>query len=310
MTAVKKISQNQFPFKSICNIYTVRNLARILGESEKELIKLSTVADNFYRPFQQKQKNKIRDIDNPIREIKHIQGKINNRLLVKYPLPKEIFGGRKKFSIKDCAIVHVNQPVIVKLDLADCYPNVSDQQIGLMFRKEFKYSKKVALILTKLCSYQKHLPQGGRHSNSLLNILVAPLSLELAQYCKKSDFKLSFWVDDIAISGKNVEKHIQTFIYIINKHGFKINPSKIKVLRNNKPQEFVGCGVNKKISVPKKRRLKYKTEIWKNILNETKDGGIKGKIAHIDFINRNQAKELKKLSKKLKQFSLPGSKSK
>lgn len=308
MTAVKKIKQSQFPFKSICNIYTIRNLARILGESEKELIKLAAVADNFYRPFQQKQKNKIRDIDNPIKEIKHVQGKINKRLLVKYPLPKEIFGGRKKFSIKDCAIIHVNQPVIVKLDLADCYPNVSDEQIELMFKKEFKYSKKVALTLTKLCSYQKHLPQGGRHSNSLLNILTTPLSLDLAHYCKKFNFKLSFWVDDIAISGKDVEKYIPTFIYMINKHGFKINPSKIKVLRNNKPQEVVGCGVNKKISVPKAKRLTYKTEVWNSILSESKDGGIEGKIAHIDFLNSNQAKEFERLNKKLEQFTAPGSK--
>lgn len=280
----------------------------MLGEQEKELIKLTIVADNFYRPFQKKQRNKIRDIDNPIREIKHIQGKINKRLLIKYPLPKEIFGGRKKFSIKDCAVVHVNQPVIVKLDLADCYPNVSSQQIELMFRKEFRYSKKVASLLAKLCSYQKHLPQGGRHSNSLLNILVAPLCFELSQYCKKFDFKLSFWVDDIAISGKDVEKYIPAFIYLINKHGFKINPSKIEVLRNNKPQEVVGCGVNKKISVPKAKRLKYKTEIWENILNEKKDGGIEGKIAHIDFLNRNQAKELKRLNKKLEQFLVLGNK--
>lgn len=298
MKPTKKVNQNRFSFADISKIYTVRNLARIIGEPEKELIKLAAIAENFYQPFDQKQKNKIRHIDNPVKELKHVQERINERLLKKYPLPIEIYGGRKNFCIKDCAAVHLNQPVIIKLDLADCYPNISGAQIYSVFRKKLCYSEKVSKLLTKLCTYKNHLPQGGKHSNALLNILISPLCVELSRYCQKAGFQISFWVDDIAISGKQVEKYIPVFLWLINKHGFKINTKKIKILRANRPQEIVGCLVNKVIGIPKEKRLKYKTEILESINNKSKTGSVDGMLAHADFLNPKQAEELKKLVKK------------
>ena len=95
MSQDKKINQDKFTFNDIANIYRVRNLARILGIKTKQLILISQNTLSYYRPFDKKQKNKIRKIDNPTGELKHIQGKINKRLLLKYPLPKEIFTNEK-----------------------------------------------------------------------------------------------------------------------------------------------------------------------------------------------------------------------
>jgi transcriptional regulator with XRE-family HTH domain len=262
------IDQSQFTFRDITNIYTVRNLARILGEKETELVEIATNANQFYRPFSMKETDKIRAIDNPTKELKHIQNKIYDRILKKASLPKEIYGGVEGRSIIDCAKVHLNKPAIVKLDIENCFPNTSSSQIQQTFIREFRYSKKVAVTLTKLTTFNGHV---------------------------------SIWVDDITISGKDPEIHLPHFLYLIKKYHYTVNTKKMKVLRNKKPQSVVGVGVNKKVGVPRKKLSSYKDELWEAIIHQNKTKDFDGKISHVKHLRRNQAKELIKLKNKIQK---------
>lgn len=277
-------------------VYTSKELSILLGIPHEVLINLSENCQKKYKPFKKKKQNgEYRTIDNPIAELKTPQKRIKDRILEKVPLSPEILGGVKGRSIKDYAAIHLNQKQVVCLDIKNCFPSVSNKMVFEVFRNQLKFSKDVSSILTKLTTYRYHLPQGAPSSTSLLNIIINPMALEITDICKKSKLNVSFWVDDITISGVNAREIIQEIVPIIHKYGFSIKANKTSITYDHQKQSALGIGINKKLKINSKKYDKYISDLFDPNLNVE---SIRGKIEHLKFINQNQAQRFIRFAKK------------
>jgi len=56
-------------------------------------------------------------------------------------------------------------------------------------------------LITELCTYNYQIPQGFPTSPTIAETVLTPLARRIWGICKRYDFKLSIYIDDIIISG-------------------------------------------------------------------------------------------------------------
>lgn len=297
---MKKRLNSKYTFNDIRGTQSLKKLAWILGESEDYLIELSVQKDNYYKPYVDKKGKKPRKIDQPTGELIVLQTKIRDRILDLVPLSDVVFGAVPGKNTQMSASIHTNKDVVVKLDLKDCFHSSKARKVRQLFRKRFGFSDKVAHILTELCTYEGHVPVGSTLSSTLVNLILNPLWKKVDSYLKSHGLSMSTWVDDLAFSGKNAEKHMTVIKRMINSYGYKISWEKMEIQRSGGLQEVNGGCVNtKKVTVPKKKRIETAKVIKEN---PNSDSAI-GKLTYVNTLSSTQGKQLKKLRKKLQKNS-------
>ncbi len=262
---------------------------------------MSKIAGGKYDPFDMKKygSTKWRHIDNPFWELKKIQKKINKKILrdVMIQLPANIIGGVKGKSIKDNAARHINQEMMLTVDIKNCFPRTRHKAIYKIWKKFFRFDENSARILTQLTTLKTHLPQGSPTSLSLSNLALIPLFEEVNQYMNKHHLNFTMFVDDITISGgkKFVFKAISPLIRSIQKFGYAVRSQKINKMPASCPQITTGIQTNKKISVNKHSI----NEIRKQIINLAKKekpyfsrGTIMSRIGYIRSISPEKGEKL------------------
>jgi RNA-directed DNA polymerase len=136
------------PIKPI--VGSLRDLEFRLGVKREALRELLSSRSDLYRPFDLKKKRhpypgrkrraaegiKFRRIDNPIRQLKEIQKRILDRVLVDFPLPDYMFGAVAGKTLTAHAARHVaNQSsTLVKMDISSYYPNVTCAHVYTVWR--------------------------------------------------------------------------------------------------------------------------------------------------------------------------------
>lgn len=275
-----------------------------LSESRDVLNEVSRHTKHFYRPFKLKVKKKTRTIDNPIGTLRTIQQKIHQRMLKKVPLPKFMFGSVSKKDIVKNAKIHANQRMIVVVDLKNCFPNTTTDRIYQVYKIKLGFSPKIAALLTRLTTFKGHVPQGASTSSTLVNIVLLPLYTSIKRYCDLHKLKMSFWVDDIAFSGRDADKHLGRIIQFIQRNGYAVKKGKIKIMNRNFAQTVTGINVQQTTTVPKEKISRYE----KDILNFFKERAeekvelspsIQGKLAHVAYVNTKQGEALLAKAKRL-----------
>lgn len=146
--------------KNLFNVVSLRKLESILGIKRGLLRDVDKNADSYYRPFLNRKGGKLRKIDNPIGDLKFIQDRIYSRILKPINLPSTMLGGIPGNSIKDMAKLHVKKKNVISLDLKDCFPRTKDKRVYALFKK-IGYSHKLAALLTRLTTYNTHIPPGS-----------------------------------------------------------------------------------------------------------------------------------------------------
>ena len=276
-------------------INTVRHLAHLLEEKPDVLEDLASNFNRYYRPGKKVIKEKKRLIEKTLSDLKRLQKNIKNKLLELYSLPKTIFGGVKERGLLDNAKLHTNKPIVVTIDIKNCFPSTSHKQVFSIFREYYKCSTEVSSLLTRLTTYRGHVPQGVPTSTYLVHMALLSLHDELKIYCEKNGLALSFWVDDITFSGESADKHVGSVIKTVMKYGYSVRRKKIKVMRSNHPQIVAGILVNKKPNLPKEKRKAYaKTAQMSRSQTELKKTS-DGQIAHAGYINKKLGDNLKSL---------------
>lgn len=275
-------------YNDIVPLYSKRKLSSILHLKYNYLVDVAERINKQYAPFQIEKKGKIRDIDNPLDELKSIQSKVHKNLLASYNFPANIVGGIKGKSIKSNARTHINKPVVVTIDVRDCFPNTSDFAVFNIFKKYFNCSDDIAALLTRLTTFRRHLPQGAPSSTILLNFIILDVMKDVEKVCKDLNLDVSVYVDDITISGEESVEIIDLIIKKLQKRGYAVRSKKVKVMRSNKPQIVTGLVVNKKISLPKEKLSLYRKKLYETESQKVVEG-IRG---YAKFINKNQLKKL------------------
>ena len=89
------------------------------------------------------------------------------------------------------------------------------------------FSHDVSSLLTKLTTYNGHLPQGAPTSTTIANLIFVPTGLELQSIAEREGLRFTTFVDDVTMSSQSDFKHIiPEIVETIISHGFKISQGK------------------------------------------------------------------------------------
>lgn len=266
----------QAPLKSL------RDLEFRLGIDRETLRTLAKNWREHYRPFEQVKEpkphirvpkaSKLRNIDNPSKELKKVQTAILVRLLQPVKLPHFLFGAVRKRSVRTHAEEHVGAKTVVKMDVKSYYPNVTNDHIFHVWRNVLLCSPRLARLLTQLTTFERHLPQGAPTSPALANLLLASIYGPVLEACAEQDVVVTAWVDDLIFSGERARTVMELVRQTLANQGFALSSKKRQILGARSVKVITGV----RIGGERVRSCKVKlSDVRAGIHNLTK-----GRITH------------------------------
>lgn len=278
-------------------ILGIRRLETLLGRSRIDLQRIAESAPRFYQPFTiEKPGGKSRIIDRPVGELKAVQALIQNRLLNRLELPNTMYGGIKGRSPKRNAQEHLKAPVVVTVDLRECFPRTPNSKVFGVFKGLLGCSTDVASLLTKLTTVNGHIPQGAPTSTTLCNLALLPLNQELEDVAGRLSLKFTQYIDDIAISGVNARHAVEPAVKAAMRSGYPIRCKKKRIMPSGQRQTVTGVNVNRKPTLPNDRfetiRLELVNAAKLDVVPDRVLKRLHGLVAHVNYINPKQGQAL------------------
>jgi RNA-directed DNA polymerase len=231
------------------NLISLSDLEFRLGEDRSYLRTLAANISAHYSPFQRCKdakpyqrviSTKLRSIDNPSDELKRIQRKIARKLLGHLDVPDFLYGAVKGRTIHDNAAAHHGAKLIVKMDIKSYYPSVTNDHIYRVWRFELGCSREVSNLLTRLTTYERHLPQGAPTSSVLANIYLASVIQPILRQCAQLDVKPGAFVDDLIFSGSNARSLMEPTRKLLGRSGFSFSAKKREILTSRDEKLVTG----------------------------------------------------------------------
>jgi RNA-directed DNA polymerase len=287
------------PFRDRRSYYSVRVLECCLDISRGELFAAAASAGASYSPFKQVKKlkpfpkfvpvfRKARDIDNPVACLKSIQTRIYHRMLKPLVLPTYLCGGAKGRTIAESVAMHLGEKTLVTADIKSFFPLISNIQVFRVWRDLLKFSPKISGILTRLTTFQRHLPQGAPTSTLLANLVLHNIDEPIREACRKLAINYSTWIDDLAFSGENPQQIIPAVTNALSSAGLGISHKKLHIMGPGDRKILLGIVLNR---LPNVRREylsdvrsgihKVRTNCVPNADLQAYVASLEGKIRHI-----------------------------
>lgn len=274
--------------KNLPVLHNASDLAGAIGINLPELRflcferKVSKV--HHYRHFSiAKKTGGLRQISAPMPRLKRCQYWILDKLLQHQPCHPAAHGFIAQHSILSNARPHINQAVVINLDLKDFFPSVGWHQVRRVFH-ELGYSPQVssllALLSTELpvqkmrvdgsdyyvATAERHLPQGAPSSPMITNLLCQTLDKRLQAAADKLGFVYTRYADDLSFSCAQeaqgaVGKLLWRVRKIIADEGYTLHPDKLRIMRRHQKQEVTGIVVNQKANLDSKLLHKFRATL-------------------------------------------------
>ncbi len=242
---------------------TVQDLTTLFQLSEVILYKLTNAPHHYYRTFTiPKKSGGTRLIEAPTPLLKRIQLQILEQFLDPYPVSRFAKAYKKGNSLKDMARFHVNQHLVLRIDLEDFFGNLKEASVFRFFRQQ-GYSEAVTVILTKLTTLRGSLPQGAPTSPGLSNLLMQKADEKIGRYCIENKIRYTRYADDLVFSGdfsiKRLLAKVHTALATLQ---LRTHSDKTRVMRRHTRQVVTGLVVNDKLSVCRNYRRKLRQELY------------------------------------------------
>lgn len=287
-----------------------------IKEYMKRLYAISNqVEDNYFLYKIPKKNGETRTIYAPNYTLKYIQKQILEKLLKERYISKYAKAYYSGASLKNNALEHVNKPLILKLDIENFFENITFYHV---YENIFYiFPENIRVLLTNLCLYKNHLPQGAPTSPYIANIIMRGFDEEIGKWCLKKNISYTRYSDDLTFSGNfepaEVIRKVKEELF---KNHFKINKKKIHVIKNHAQQRVTGVVVNEKAQVSKSYRKEIRKEMYyikkygiKSHLEKTHSNKIPkdylkslaGRINYVLMINNDDV-EFLKYKQELKKF--------
>lgn len=296
---------------SALNICEMSHLFSLLGTNKKELDHIIAHPERYYWQETRNIKGKMRPIAAPQGRLLEILKRLNG-LLQRIDLPENIHGGICGHSHITNAALHAKKPMVVNNDLKDFFPSVNHRKVYNIFFRRLGCKPDIARYLTRLTTLNGSLPQGSPTSTILSALVIEPIVKRVDILAKKHGATYTQYVDDMAISGSAHIKQLNPLLgKIIKQQGFRLNPSKTKVLDDKKEQVVTGVRVNQGTDIPSDKIKEIRDLIQElNVRHQTKGEitkgeilRVKGKIRYATNLNRGAGHFLqKRFDKILKGF--------
>jgi hypothetical protein len=285
--------------KPYLEIRKLEHLSFRLGISLDELTEVADSVNRHYLFRKRRKKNgDFRTISAPKPRLKNIQGRIHG-LLREVILDDAAHCGIKGRSNLSNARQHVNKEILLSLDFRKFFPSISHHRVYNMFLM-LKCSPEVARLLTRISTVNGEVPQGGRMSTDIANLICRTIDKRISGLASKYNISYTRYCDDLSFSGQAIpESFIRKVKEIISKSGFKLNEEKETLSKKNSPQIVTGLSVNRsrpKIPKPILRKLRAELYIFNKYesckLSETslekRQRQIQGKIAYRNYIEKKE----------------------
>jgi len=179
------------------------DLARVLGLSPKKLRELIVKRRALYNFRTEEINGKTRSLAVPLDEMRDAHERIKE--LLNRIVPRDyLFSPRKGRSTFDNAKLHENSTNIEKVDVKQFYPSTTDEHVFQFFYHRMKMAPDVAGRVTKLCTINSRVAFGSPVSPILCALVHDDIFAPVAEAVNAGGNAMSVWVDDVAISGRNV----------------------------------------------------------------------------------------------------------
>lgn len=224
------------------NLYSMARVEALLATSRTQLRFVAGRSGTFYHPFEKQErdrpfqkkfkssKKRPRIIDNPDKELKVLQTKINEQLLKSVAFPHYLCGGIPGKSVLDNVLMHLGARVLVTVDIKSFFRRITNRQVYQVWRNVLNCSPKLAALLTQLTTFERHLPQGAPTSSLLANLVLSSIDRPIREECARRGVSYSTWVDDLAFSGEEARAVIFGVVSSLRQGGFSISHKKLHVM--------------------------------------------------------------------------------
>lgn len=219
-------------------IRTVNHLCCVLGVKEGMIRTILSNIDSYYREKKiEKKKNgrlklnkegtpRYRIINPSLNQLYTIQERINRFLTDQIQPSDYAYGATKGRDNVKNAKIHLGKKYIFQTDMQDFFPFITHKMVYAMFVRH-GFSCDISSILTKLTTFEGHLPQGASTSATIANLVFAETGDKITDICKKSGLYFTTFVDDVTISAPfDFKDKTPNILEMIKAGGFKISHPK------------------------------------------------------------------------------------
>jgi len=262
--------------------------------------------DDLYQTYKlPKKSGGNRIITVPNNYLKSIQKSIYESILKTIPLHKAAKGFRQGYSIVDNAKIHVGKNIVVNVDIANFFPNTSNDLVwkALYTHLKSRFSKNCIRLISELCCYKGGLPIGAPTSPVISNLVLKPSDVAFSKISKKFNIEYSRYADDLTFSGDENSIKILPFVQdVLGQKGFQLDSKKTNIFRKGRRQCVTGLVVNEQISVARPIRKRIRASVHnacqqKPIFWHDKPMNINelmGRIAFLNLVHPQEAAIYKK----------------
>jgi RNA-directed DNA polymerase len=252
----------------------------------------------------------------PKRRLKAIQRSLHELLVSKLPVSPYAHGFRAGRSVATNAAPHVGKPIVIKLDIADCFPTIHFGRVrGLLIGCGYSYpvAQTLAVLMTEpprqpveIDGTLYHVPvgprvcvQGAPTSPGLCNAILRRLDYRLAGLARKYGFEFTRYADDLTFSGHDpaaIKPLVTLAARIAREEGLPLNRQKTRVLRAGQHQTVTGVTVNQVAGLSRQERRRIRAALHQERIAKEADPAasrrLQGKLAYLRMLNPEQARRL------------------
>lgn len=233
---------------------------------EKQIACLYAVSNHieahYYPVIIPKKDGTLRHLSVPDPLLNTIQKNILHHIIEQMPVSKAATAYQKGSDILTNAAPHKAAKQLLQLDLKDYYNNILFPMVIQRVFKPTLFPPSVSILLTQLCCYKEHLPQGAPTSPAISNLILKPFDNHLTHWCQERGIIYTRYCDDLTFSGDfkvpPLKSKVTNYIKAI---GFTPNPQKTRLSTQSTRQTVTGITVNQKLQVSKDYRRKLRQEI-------------------------------------------------
>ncbi len=259
-------------------------------------------AHRRYRTFQLLKRNgKQRTIFAPASKIRILQQKLSQVLYEVYVPNLVAHGFFRERNIRTNAEFHRNREWVLRLDLEDFFPAINFGRVrGMFMRRPYNLPAPVATVLAQLCCFEGSLPQGAPTSPIISNMICSRLDNELRRLAADHRCTVTRYADDITISSntstfpKSIASRDLTpngfitsigpgLVHVIDSNGFRVHPTKSRLLWRHQRQDVTGVVINEKANVPRRFRDQIRS-----MLHAWEDFGLDAAAAQHDRYDKKR----------------------
>lgn len=278
-------------------IRDVGHLCHHLGIKEKELQLLCRDIQSHYYRHQVIRNGKPRRFATPTGRLRAIVDKLK-RLLEPLDLPDCVHGGRRGRSYETNAERHLNRRELLKSDISNFFPSIRSGRVYDLFVNELECSPDVARYLTRLVTVDGAVPQGSPTSTIVAALVTRRLGRRMERMAERNGAIATQYVDDLAISGRRVERLQGRLQAIVQQEGFSMHPEKTKVIPADGEQVITGVRVDHGRDVPPQKVREVRRQIAEierllaqnGLVSKSLIRRVEGQLHYISRLNRGAAK--------------------